>query len=82
MDDGFQNTSIYKDISILVIDGEVGFGNGKILPAGPLRENVNEGLSKANAVLVIGKDLKELCTSIKCLPNSTIKILNGTFINI
>jgi tetraacyldisaccharide 4'-kinase len=54
LDDGFQNPSIAKDLSLLVIDAEYGFGNGKVIPAGPLREPVAGGLCRADAVVLVG----------------------------
>lgn len=56
LDDGFQNPSIAKDLSLVVVDGRRGFGNGRVLPMGPLREPVAEGLLRAEAAVVVGAD--------------------------
>ncbi len=56
MDDGLQDPSVSKDLSLIVVDGEMGFGNGKVIPAGPLREPAARGLARAHAVVVVGDD--------------------------
>ncbi len=57
MDDGFQNHQLCKTLSLAVFDGRFGFGNGKVFPAGPLREPLEDGLNRANAFVVVGKDI-------------------------
>ena len=54
MDDGFQSPWLAKDLSILVVDGERGIGNGRVFPAGPLRAPLAEQIARAQAVVAIG----------------------------
>jgi len=56
MDDGLQNPSLVKDLSLLVIDGGYGLGNGRVMPAGPLREPLAEALLRVAAVVLVGAD--------------------------
>jgi len=55
MDDGFQNPSLAKNVSILVIDGRRGLGNGRVIPAGPLRAPLAAQLARAHALLIVGE---------------------------
>ena len=55
MDDGFQNPTIHKDFSIIVINSYQEFGNMRVMPSGPLRESIKRGLSRTNLVIVIGE---------------------------
>jgi tetraacyldisaccharide 4'-kinase len=59
MDDGFQNPALAKDLAILVIDTR-GIGNGRMLPAGPLRAPLEPQLDRASALLIVGGGLPAL----------------------
>jgi tetraacyldisaccharide 4'-kinase len=54
MDDGFQNPSVVKDASLIVIDGNRGLGNGQVFPAGPLRAPLKPQLARTDALVVVG----------------------------
>lgn len=56
MDDGLQNPGLAKTRALVVVDGEAGFGNGHVFPAGPLRENLARGLERADAFVLMGED--------------------------
>ncbi len=55
MDDGFQSARLHTDFSLLVVDSTRGIGNGKVIPAGPLRAPLTDQMRKTDAVLRIGK---------------------------
>ena len=56
MDDGMQNPTLHKDFTLVVIDGEIGFGNGQLLPAGPMRTSLAHAIPHTKAVVIIGDD--------------------------
>lgn len=55
MDDGLQNPGLHKDIKVLVVDSTFGFGNERLLPAGPLRSPLRHTLETVDLLLTIGK---------------------------
>ncbi len=54
MDDGFQNPSLNKDLTLVVVDGERGIGNGLAFPAGPLRAPLAAQIRCVDALIVLG----------------------------
>ncbi|HWA68815.1 MAG TPA: tetraacyldisaccharide 4'-kinase [Rhizomicrobium sp.] len=60
MDDGHQNFSLHKNLSLIVVDAETGFGNEFQIPAGPLREPVKQGLARTDAVVLVGDGSPDL----------------------
>lgn len=81
MDDGFQNPSLHKDYSLVVVDARRGIGNGYCIPAGPLRAKLQAQLSKASSVLLIGQSkagaeiVRHCARSAKPVFSATIKPL-------
>lgn len=55
LDDGFQHRKLHRDLDIVLMDSKMGFGNEKLLPAGPLREGPN-AFSRINKLVVVSKD--------------------------
>lgn len=84
MDDGFQNPSLHKDLSFVVVDGGFGFGNKLPVPAGPLREDIKSGLKRCDSVIIIGIDEHKCVETIgrtpyvRAMTTPTIKSLKGT----
>jgi len=54
MDDGFQNPSLIKDLAVLLVDGRRGIGNGRVIPAGPLRAPLDIQIARAQAIVIVG----------------------------
>jgi tetraacyldisaccharide 4'-kinase len=68
LDDGFQNPALAKDFSLLVVDGGYGFGNRRVIPAGPLREPIASGLARAHALVLLGVDETGAARRVGALP--------------
>ncbi len=84
MDDGLQNPGLAKTLSLMVVDGGAGFGNRRVMPAGPLREPVREAASRCGAVVLIGEDTTGALSDIglpvlraRALPGPEVAALAG-----
>nr|WP_025841895.1 tetraacyldisaccharide 4'-kinase [Asaia platycodi] len=86
MDDGLQNLTLRQTLRLITIDGGTGLGNGRTLPAGPLREPASKGMERADAVVLIGRDDTALatrlpphlpCLAAKLIPSAAIRRLQG-----
>ncbi len=64
MDDGLTNPGLRQDLSLVVVDGATGFGNGRVVPAGPLREKLTRGIRRAHAFVLVGTDLCNLAAAL------------------
>ncbi len=81
LDDGYQNSKINKDLSLVVVDSEILFGNEMIFPLGPLREPIKSGLSRADAIIFVGNKCKINTSKIEKLNREyQVKVVEG-FIN-
>ncbi|MEQ8804888.1 MAG: tetraacyldisaccharide 4'-kinase, partial [Rhodospirillales bacterium] len=82
LDDGFQDPAVAKTLSVVVVDGFYGFGNGFMIPAGPLRETIRAGLARADAMVILGDDAWGVADAArrfgpKNLPVLTARIVPG-----
>jgi len=71
LDDGLQNPGFAKNLSLLAVDARYGFGNGRVIPAGPLRDGVmTAGLAPCEiasvATTAIGLNRNGCCSSSPC----------------
>jgi tetraacyldisaccharide 4'-kinase len=58
LDDGFQNPGVEQDLALVVVDADYGFGNRRVMPAGPLRESISRGLARADAIVLLGDSVE------------------------
>ena len=67
LDDGIQDASIKGDLNLLVFNGLQGLGNGKIIPAGPLREKLSDSIKKCHLSIIIDEDINNIANKLNNL---------------
>lgn len=86
MDDGFQNPSLHKDLCLIAVDGATGLGNGRVHPAGPLREAPERAWQRADAIVVTGPSSAQVLRQLppglprveaRMLPDLDAQMLSG-----
>lgn len=79
MDDGYQNPSLYKTLSVLVIDGSTVYGNGLLIPAGPLRERPRSAIARAHIIILVNRNTRTpAMPNEKAIYMATTRIHDGT----
>ena len=80
IDDGMQNPSFTKDYQIIMVDGMRGFGNGFLIPSGPLREYPKYAIERADLVVSVNPETEienYFARSVKYLSLNAISVLDG-----
>ncbi|MDM7322645.1 MAG: tetraacyldisaccharide 4'-kinase [Gammaproteobacteria bacterium] len=76
LDDGLQHLKLARDLEIAVVDGARGLGNGRCLPAGPLREPL-ERLQEVDAVVVQGGASEAGPWGMRLIPRAAVNLVDG-----
>jgi tetraacyldisaccharide 4'-kinase len=76
-DDGLQNPQLDYHRALVVIDGAYGLGNGRIIPAGPLRETLASALERSAALLLIGADQYGIGAACTKLTHGRVPVLQA-----
>ena len=84
LDDGLQNKTLHQDLKIIITDGTFGFGNGFLIPSGPLRENIQSRINKSDLMIIFNKDKYLIEKKIKnkiSIIHANSEIKNFNYIN-